>query len=989
MTKINELNDFFSHNVYELYMLALNEKNRLDYISESTYSTEIKSEVFQLFSFTENDKDPYDSHGSLSDDKVIRNSELEILNLTGKTIDDSFVLEKLIYQTGNSAVYIANRINETSDNFNQKIAVKVLLPIIEKIMGRSVVSHEAQLIASCKHNNIVKVFNSSRLETDLSSYPCLLMEYIDGKNILEYVKANNSTMKDTLSLFQNICEAIQYLHSRPIIHGDLKHKNILVDEFGSVKIIDFTLGCSEISSISGYIGKNDEYSSPEQNFGNLPTIQSDIYALGVILKELLLGGDNDPKQKLWKDISIFKRLQLKKIYQKSCELSSLSRYETVENLSKDIYRVIHNYPISIDKKSFKWNVFNVSIRRPLWVISFTAFIIAILISYSSEINTNKLLLESNNNLTRQISATEDVALKLSSILNYTDIRYRKGEAIDPKKLLQLTESTTSDQNLPDTFKLTMAVSYGDVKLGNGNISGAIRNYEKALNIAESIMNNNSITGFSKSSIYSILSKLISAYISNFELEKARAISKIYLENIHNEKDISKELVEFIITYLRAKSTYVWENIKDQSELTDIIRNFINDKRDTLSIEEKTQLTFKYATLIYYGFNGDQYSITDGVDDKYINEVITPAMIDLKYLILSAIKESGEMHHLNPELYALLAKVSYELGDYESIKRYGNIAISNAEKIYRTKNHPAVLKVYLKYFSAMVNVDVKFSQIMIDQAVEIENYLVKEGKTEASFASGLRSGSIYFTGNLKELKNINEKDKRSTFLEDSGNNWSQLIYVYSFPEYSEKTMKYVDIIISESKWIPKEGDLDLLSYKNYAIMMKALYNNETIEESLNMSYEELFNDLENTYFKPWHYLEISLILAQAKEYELSLKFLDKSLEVITFNSREILISPEVIDFYIMVAQVYYLNNKIDKMWQYAGISRKIITNQKMSKSVHNVFLNYLELAYYREQDISSENYLKYWKATLKGAKDFGYKDDDKIVTRIIDMKYQER
>ena len=123
------------------------------------------------------------------------------------------------------------------------------------------------------------------------------MEYIDGRPLAEYCDANKLTITDRVKLFLSICDATAHAHQQGIVHRDLKPGNILVLEGGTPKLIDF--GIAKIVSDWNLYGKNatrtgdilmtPQYASPEQVCGEPVSAASDVYALGVILYELLTG----------------------------------------------------------------------------------------------------------------------------------------------------------------------------------------------------------------------------------------------------------------------------------------------------------------------------------------------------------------------------------------------------------------------------------------------------------------------------------------------------------------------------------------------------------------------------------------------------------------------------------------------------------------------------------------------------------------------------
>ena len=198
------------------------------------------------------------------------------------------------------AVFLANQIKA-----KRQVALKVLLQgsfATERQQMRF--EREVEVVASLKHPNIVTLYDSG-LTSDGSAY--LAMEFVDGTPLDEYPRSqvsgspNHIMLRRQAELFIKICDAVSYAHQRGIIHRDLKPANILVDSDGEPHILDFGLAKAienspltesrfEMTAAGEFMG-TFAYASPEQVSGNpdLVDTRTDVYALGVILYEMLLG----------------------------------------------------------------------------------------------------------------------------------------------------------------------------------------------------------------------------------------------------------------------------------------------------------------------------------------------------------------------------------------------------------------------------------------------------------------------------------------------------------------------------------------------------------------------------------------------------------------------------------------------------------------------------------------------------------------------------
>ncbi len=191
---------------------------------------------------------------------------------------------------GQGVVYQALQVST-----KRKVALKVLLD--GRFASRSArlrFEREVELAASLSHPNIVAVFDSGKTPDGRQYYA---MDFVDGLSLTDFVRENALTMGDALTLFSKICAAVQFAHQHGVIHRDLKPSNILVDASGEPRILDFGLAKSvgddnqSPVSLTGQLVGTLPYMSPEQVRGLSSEIdaRTDIYALGVILYEMLTG----------------------------------------------------------------------------------------------------------------------------------------------------------------------------------------------------------------------------------------------------------------------------------------------------------------------------------------------------------------------------------------------------------------------------------------------------------------------------------------------------------------------------------------------------------------------------------------------------------------------------------------------------------------------------------------------------------------------------
>lgn len=203
----------------------------------------------------------------------------------GKTVGGRYKIKSHIGTGGMATVYLAQDLI-----LERPVAVKVLrldFHTNEAAMRRF--QREAQSATQLVHPNIVSVYDVG--EEDGTNY--IVMEYVEGTDLKEYIRERGPLPpREAVRIMTQIVSAIELAHQNRIIHRDIKPQNILIDREGNVKITDFgiaiALSETSLTQTNTLLG-SVHYLSPEQARGGMATIRSDIYALGIVLYELLVG----------------------------------------------------------------------------------------------------------------------------------------------------------------------------------------------------------------------------------------------------------------------------------------------------------------------------------------------------------------------------------------------------------------------------------------------------------------------------------------------------------------------------------------------------------------------------------------------------------------------------------------------------------------------------------------------------------------------------
>jgi serine/threonine protein kinase/WD40 repeat protein len=199
---------------------------------------------------------------------------------------------RIVREVGRGGMGVVYEAVRDDDQFQQRVAMKLVQRGVDSESVVARFRQERQILAGLDHPNIARLLDGG-ITDDGRLY--FVMEFIDGLPIDVYCTRHRLDVRARLTLFQDVCSAVQYSHQRLIVHRDLKPANILVTAAGQVKLLDFgvakLLDQHDVTAplTRGIAAMTPAYASPEQVRGDPATTASDVYSLGVVLYELLAG----------------------------------------------------------------------------------------------------------------------------------------------------------------------------------------------------------------------------------------------------------------------------------------------------------------------------------------------------------------------------------------------------------------------------------------------------------------------------------------------------------------------------------------------------------------------------------------------------------------------------------------------------------------------------------------------------------------------------
>ncbi len=290
------------------------------------------------------------------------------------------------------------------DTPRRRVAIKIiqLTRSSSQMLGRF--KREAEILGHLRHPGIAHIYEAS-IDTSMQEQPFIVMELIAGLPIDRYVATNGIGTRGCLELIARICDAVSYAHRQGVLHRDLKPHNILVEGTGQPKILDFGVARVTDADVQTMTLQTDvgqlvgtiPYMSPEQVFGDPAQIdeRSDVYALGVVLYELLTGSlpYDVSKRPVMEAARIIReemptrisathrslRGDVETILGKALEKDPKRRYQSAADLATDIRRFLDDEPIAARPPSTLYQLRKFSRRNKGFVIGLTAAVCALLV----------------------------------------------------------------------------------------------------------------------------------------------------------------------------------------------------------------------------------------------------------------------------------------------------------------------------------------------------------------------------------------------------------------------------------------------------------------------------------------------------------------------------------------------------------------------------------------------------------------------------------
>ena len=395
------------------------------------------------------------------------------------------------------------------ENPSRQVALKILRTgTLSGAMLRRF-EHEASVLARLRHPGIAQIHEAGIHEEGHTHLPFLAMELIEGKTLTEHAETHALDARQRIELFRLVCDAVQHAHSRGIIHRDLKPGNILVDEEGQPKVLDFgvaratdaDVALSAQRTTAGQIIGTLAYMSPEQiaaEHDDLDT-RADVYALGVILYELLSGrlphkvttladaarAIRDDQPRLLGSVAPALKGDLETIARKALEKDKERRYAGAAELSADLGRFLRNEPIMARDPSALYHICKFAARHRALVGGAALIVLALVVALIATSLALARSREAEAKMRAAASSVSEVNEFLVGMLEWAEPGIAQGREVTVREAVdaaahQLDARAGMDPRVEAVVRTTIGETY----TGLGKYEEAEAQLQRAIALAD-------------------------------------------------------------------------------------------------------------------------------------------------------------------------------------------------------------------------------------------------------------------------------------------------------------------------------------------------------------------------------------------------------------------------------------------------------------------------------------------------------------------------
>ena len=404
----------------------------------------------------------------------------------------AYRLVELIGRGGMGDVYLAERHDQ---QYERRVAFKLIRPGLAGTGAGERFRRERQILARLEHPNMAMLLDGGVTE---DGHPYLVMQYVDGEPITDWCRRRQLPLRRRLELLRTVCETVQAAHNNLVVHRDLKPANILVTDDGQVKLLDFGIAKLLEDDVLGQ-GQpgltvnldrllTPAHAAPEQVTGQAVTTATDVYALGVLLYELLTDErpfavdqssaaalersicETPPTPPSKRNTPHARRLrgELDNIVLKALRKEPQRRYQSARELAEDISRHLEGRPVQAQGDGPGYRL-RKALARHRWAVTAAAvFLLTVsvsLVTISQE--SRRRLAQRDRALTEQRRADAVVGV-LSDLLTRANPRNpSEGGVLTRDNFITMLDEEVNDLDEEPAVQARLRLLLADVHKAHG------------------------------------------------------------------------------------------------------------------------------------------------------------------------------------------------------------------------------------------------------------------------------------------------------------------------------------------------------------------------------------------------------------------------------------------------------------------------------------------------------------------------------------------
>jgi eukaryotic-like serine/threonine-protein kinase len=405
----------------------------------------------------------------------------------------------LLGEGGMGRVYRARESNPP-----REVALKLLRGLDRGAEARF--RREAALLAALEHPGIARLYATGEADFAGLRLPWLAMEYVRGVDLLRYANERGLDLPARLRLLVEVCRAVHYAHGRGVIHRDLKPGNILVDDEGRARVLDFGIARlrdhSDGMTQQGQVLGTVPYMSPEQLAGKTADVdvRADVYALGVIAYELV--AQRLPYPRL-STSTVLEALQIVRsetpprlaslapkargdldlVVMKALASEPARRYGSAAEFAADIERVLDHRPVEARPPTVGYLLARF-VRRHRALSAAAGVVLAVLVG-ATAVSLRYALGEAAARREAEARAAEAAAVNafLQQMLSAANPAMAQGRTVTVADVLDLAEADPARGAAPTTVQLSVIETLADARFALGDFARGLALSEQGLALA--------------------------------------------------------------------------------------------------------------------------------------------------------------------------------------------------------------------------------------------------------------------------------------------------------------------------------------------------------------------------------------------------------------------------------------------------------------------------------------------------------------------------